>query len=81
MALFMYVWNEAGALQRPKGITKYSKSLYLVVKAVFHSSLSSILSFLNDDFISSFVKYLASESRASVSDISGFVPGFLLLSR
>ena len=66
MALFMYAWNEAGALQRPKGITKYSKSPYLVVKAVFHSSPSLILSLLNADIISGWVKYLALESWASV---------------
>lgn len=36
-------WNTAGALVRPNGLTKYSKHLRWVLKAVFNSSTSLIL--------------------------------------
>lgn len=38
--LLMSTWKMAGALVRPNGITKYSKCLNWVSKAVFHSSPS-----------------------------------------
>jgi len=41
--LLIHLWNAAGALVSPKGITKYSYVPYFVVKVVFHSSPSLIL--------------------------------------
>jgi len=41
--LLIHLWNAAGALVSPTGITKYSYVPYVVVKVVFHSSPSLIL--------------------------------------
>src|ERR1700678_1567160 len=37
---FMKRWKEAGALERPKGMTSHSKEPWRVRKVVFHSSPS-----------------------------------------
>ena len=41
--LLFHRWKAAGALVCPKGLTKYSYVPYFVVKVVFHSSPSLIL--------------------------------------
>ena len=42
MAQLIYAQNIIGALANPKGITKYSRYLYLIQKVVFHLSPSLI---------------------------------------
>jgi hypothetical protein len=68
---FIRCWKDAGALQRPKGITQYSKCPYLVWKAVFHSSPSAIHIRLYAPLRSIFVKYLAVWNWSNNSLIKG----------
>lgn len=58
--LFSNNWKTAGAFVKPKGITSYSKCLRCVLKAVFHSSPSHILSRWQVLWRSSLVKMMAS---------------------
>src|ERR1700716_28391 len=66
-----YAWKEAGALQSPNGMTRYSKWPYLVRKAVFHSSPSATRKQLNASRTSSLVKRVAPLSLSIISDARG----------
>jgi len=53
--LLIHLWNAAGALVNPKGITKYSYVPYVVVNVVFHSSPFFILTLWYASLMSSLV--------------------------
>ena len=64
----IHLWNVAGALYSPNGITKYSYVPYLPVKVVFHSSPFLIRTLWYASSISSLVKYFAICNRSNCND-------------
>jgi len=67
----MRVQNVAGALVKPKGITKNSNAPYLVTQVVFASSPSAMRTCQYPDRRSSFEKYFALPNWSNKSAMSG----------
>ena len=68
---YIYLMKVAGALVKPKGMTNHSNNIFLVLKAVFHTSVDSIGIWWHPNLRSIFVKRLKPFILSMSSSIHG----------